>query len=129
MTSTHFSARPLRSRWPWWRRAIREPIWAFDADGGTGDGSPSATKIAGYVLLFLAAYAVVRGKPISVTQLAMAIAGVSALFGRSIWRTYLRTQAVRASVEEKVERKEVTREEVARRRDPAAGVEPAPRAP
>lgn len=75
--------------WPWWRRILRELVWATDVDDGTGDGSPSAAKMIAWLFALLLIVSVLLGKPISGTQLAWAALVVAAAFGRSMFKQFL----------------------------------------
>lgn len=73
---------------------IRFVVWVFDLDDGTGStdwrkSSPSATKLAGLGMV-LVGLATIREKADTTAALnTLVIAGVSALFGRSMWKGFL----------------------------------------
>ena len=64
-------------------------------------------------------------KPITATQLTLAIIAISAAFGRGIWRAYLQRTTVNLAATEQTTTS-ITKqlvEQVQARRDPAAGYE------
>lgn len=114
--------------WPIWRRLLREIlIWPLDLDDGTGDGSPSLTKIMALVAFVLAIVVVLNKIPVSGTQLTMIIIAISAAFGRGMWKLWLARGSWNVSASDTTARTEATTrtivEQVSARRDPAAGYE------
>lgn len=111
--------------WPWWRRLWREFVWGLDLDDGNGDGSPSLTKWLALVFGVLTVAAVWFEKPVSATQITLAVIAISAAFGRGIWRAYLQRTTVNLSATDTTTRATTKTlvEQVQARRDPAAGYE------
>lgn len=85
---------------------IRFLIWIFDLDDGAGsvdwrNAAPSATKFAGLSMVFVGLWVIQRrcdlARAFSKPELcgtdaalnAMIIAGVTALFGRALWKAFL----------------------------------------
>ncbi|MBX3173266.1 MAG: hypothetical protein KF709_02585 [Gemmatimonadaceae bacterium] len=110
--------------WPWWRRPIREFVWSFDLDDGTGDGSPSLTKIMALSYAVVGVLSVPLGWTITGTQLTLAVIAISAAFGRSMWRHYLARATFAHATSDTTVRTASTA--VSERRDVGAGMEPAP---
>lgn len=81
--------RRRRFPWPWWRRAWREILWALDLDDGSGDGSPSLTKWLALMTALVAFVAILKSLPVSGTQVTLIVIGISAAFGRSMWKHWL----------------------------------------
>lgn len=69
-------------------------VWFLDLDDGSGTkdwrkATPSAVKMCGLASVIVALYAVVKALEVTVAQIGLATMGISALFGRSMWRSYL----------------------------------------
>lgn len=111
-----------RFPWPLHRRVIREGIWAFDLDDGTGDGSPSLTKLLAFTYGVLAALSIPLGWPITGTQITLASVSISAAFGRGMWKHWLSRGSWATKASDTTERKTVSI--IAERRDTGEGVEP-----
>jgi hypothetical protein len=75
-----------RHRWPWTRRLWREFVWHWDLDDGSGDGSPSLTKIIALLFAFTVVVSVIFSLAISGNQVWMALAAAAIAFGRSTFR-------------------------------------------
>lgn len=115
--------------WPWWRRVVRELVWASDVDDGTGDGSPSAAKMIAWLFAVLLVVSVLREKPISGTQLTWAALVVAAAFGRSMFKQFLLRGSWSAQASDATTRiDQRIRQEIAERRTQgeADGTEPTP---
>lgn len=124
---------PLKTKrqalpWPWWRRLMRELlIWPFDLDDGTGDGSPSLTKIMAWIALLVACIAILRSLPVTGTQVTLIIIAISAAFGRSIWRAFLQRGSWSQTASDSTSKvTSIIRQEIAARRKEGAddGTEP-----
>jgi len=70
-------------------RWVRWLVWATDTDDGKGQGDPSLAKGLAFAFGALTVVAVLLGKPVSGTQLGLAVVAISAAFGRSVWVRYL----------------------------------------
>ena len=114
--------------WPVWRRLLREvAIWPLDLDDGTGDGSPSLTKLLALLYALLGVHVIVEQIPVSGTQLTLVIIAISCAFGRSVWKLWLSRGTWSFGASDTTSRAEVTTrtliEQVQARRDPAQGYE------
>lgn len=81
--------RPVRSKWPWWRRVIREFVWSYDLDDGTGDGSPSLTKWMAWLGGHAAIASMLFGIEVTANHIWLYIVATSAAFGRSMFKMML----------------------------------------
>lgn len=114
--------------WPIWRRLLREvAIWPLDLDDGTGDGSPSLTKILALIYALLGVYVIMEKVPVSGTQLTLVIIAISCAFGRSVWKLWLSRSSFTFGATDTTSRAESTTraivEQVQARRDPEQGYE------
>lgn len=76
--------------WSWWRRGLREAVvWPLDLDDGTGDGSPSLTKIIALLGALTACVAVLLALAVTAMQFWLYVAAASIAFGRPIFKMFL----------------------------------------
>jgi hypothetical protein len=76
--------------WRAWRRLCFElVVRPFDLDDGTGDGSPSLSKMLAWLAFTVAAIAILKKLEVSGTQVTLIVIAITAAFGRSMWKQWL----------------------------------------
>lgn len=91
-------------------RLYRYCVFAADLDDGSGThdwkkSSLSATKLAGYAAVFVGLGIAIATKQVTPAINFLVTAGISALFGRSIWKTWLMRNTFATSISEARETK------------------------
>lgn len=76
--------------WSWWRRLLRGLfVWPLDLDDGTGDGSPSLTKIIALMGASTACASVLYALEVTAMQFWLYVAAAAIAFGRPVFKYFL----------------------------------------
>lgn len=89
----------------WIDRCYRYAIFAVDLDDGSGSrdwkkSSLSATKLCGYLAVLAGIGIVIAKKDVTTPINFLIMMGISALFGRSMWKTWLMRNQFATSIAE-----------------------------
>lgn len=100
----------------WLMLVVRFVVWVTDLDDGAGSAdwrksSPSITKLAGAACVVVGLRAMTKGQgSINAASNALVVAGITALFGRSMWKLWLGRNSWASSVSAAHQRNELVEE-------------------